>query len=79
MNFIDVNKKRIVLTGTLLFLLGALIFGCSGIIVTKYYENGAIASSAPIATNIGCDIFRRGGNAFDAAIAVGLTLAVVHP
>ncbi|MFH2049199.1 MAG: gamma-glutamyltransferase [bacterium] len=79
MNFINVYKKRIVLTGTLLFLLGALILGCSGINVTKYYENGAIASSAPIATNIGCDIFRRGGNAFDAAIAVGLTLAVVHP
>jgi len=79
MNFIDVYKKRIVLSGTLLFLVGTLLLGCSGINVTNYYENGAIASSAPIATEIGCDVFRQGGNAFDAAIAVGLTLAVVHP
>jgi len=71
--------KRIAICGTLLFLVGALLVGCSEINVTKYYENGAIASSAPIATDVGCDVFQQGGNAFDAAVAVGLTLAVVHP
>lgn len=79
MIFIDVYKKRTALIGTLLFLISALGLGCSGITVTNYYEYNAIASSAPIATKIGCDIFSRGGNAFDAAVAVGLTLAVVHP
>ncbi len=71
--------KRIVLNGTLLFLLGALFLGCSNFNITNYYENGAVASSTPIATKIGSDLFRQGGNAFDVAVAVGLTLAVVHP
>ncbi len=71
--------KRIAICGTLLILLGALLTGCSEINITKLYENGAIASSAPIATDIGCDVFIQGGNAFDVAVAVGLTLAVVHP
>ena len=61
----------------LLFVL--LIVGCSGVKVTTYYENGALATAAPIATDIGASIFARGGNAFDAAVAVGFALAVVHP
>lgn len=73
------DTKRAILNGTLLFLLGALFLGCSKINITNYYEYGAVASSAPIATDIGSGVFRQGGNAFDVAIAVGLALAVVHP
>jgi gamma-glutamyltranspeptidase / glutathione hydrolase len=41
--------------------------------------NGAVSSSNEYATQVGIDILKKGGNAIDAAIAVGFALAVVHP
>ncbi len=40
---------------------------------------GMVASVDALATRVGVDILRQGGNAVDAAVAVGYALAVTHP
>ena len=42
-------------------------------------QNGMVVSSNKIASEIGVQILEDGGNAIDAAVAVGFALAVVHP
>src|SRR5919204_3704011 len=42
-------------------------------------RNGMVATSQPLATEAGVAILKKGGNAFDAAIATALTLGVVEP
>jgi gamma-glutamyltranspeptidase/glutathione hydrolase len=42
-------------------------------------KNGMVASSQPLATQIGLDILKKGGTAVDAAIAVNAALGLMEP
>ncbi len=42
-------------------------------------RHAMVVSSSPIASEVGRDVLQAGGNAVDAAVAVGFALAVTHP
>ncbi|MGN8277107.1 gamma-glutamyltransferase [Pseudomonas sp. SMN5] len=42
-------------------------------------ENGMVVTAQHLATHVGVDVLKSGGNAVDAAVAVGYALAVVYP
>lgn len=41
-------------------------------------DHAMVASGSPIASDVGRDVIKQGGNAVDAAVAVGFALTVVH-
>ena len=72
-----VSFLPLIISAAVLLLL--TFCGCNSFQVTTYYSNGAVATGAPIATELGLEILKKGGNAFDAAVAIGFLLAVVQP
>ena len=42
-------------------------------------KNGMVVSASNLATKVGVEILKKGGNAIDAAVAVGFALAVTYP
>ena len=46
---------------------------------SEYAKNGMVVSASRLASDTGVNILKKGGNAIDAAVATGFTLAVTHP
>ena len=66
------------------FAFGALVMAASPAVRAASQapvaaQNGMVVSAQHLATRIGVDVLKRGGNAVDAAVAVGYALAVVYP
>jgi gamma-glutamyltranspeptidase/glutathione hydrolase len=75
---VEGETRHSLLIATAALCIGLLV-GCTGVEVSRYYNTGVLATASPIATSVGEEVFQQGGNAFDAAVAVGFVLAVVHP
>ena len=57
----------------LIFLIGTNANG------QIYARNGMVVSSSEIASEVGVDILKKGGNAIDAAVATAFALSITHP
>ena len=76
-------KKKFPLFGLCHTLLWALVYVVPALAayatVTPHPQQNMVVSAHYLASKIGSDILKAGGNAIDAAVAVGYALAVVHP
>ncbi|MEE3651592.1 MULTISPECIES: gamma-glutamyltransferase [unclassified Brenneria] len=72
-----VSAKWLVSLGVAALLVGGAVRAASAPAVEA--KNGMVVSSQHLASQVGVDIMKLGGNAIDAAVAVGYAQAVVNP
>lgn len=73
---IAMKKCFIVLPLLIYFILST---ACSDKLQPVDARNGMVVSTSSYASKVGVDILKQGGNAIDAAVAVGFALAVTYP
>ena len=80
------QKIYLTLTGFLILLFTDALYAQPAINPFVYSAqkkieclHGAVVSAHPLASEVGAEMLKMGGNAFDAAIATQLALAVVYP
>ncbi len=85
MKFTVSRKRSAELNGIVCGILLVVVIGTMSTfaqvsrIKPAFGTNGMVSSSDSLATHVGVEIMKEGGNAIDAAVAVGFTLAVTYP
>ncbi|MDM0113534.1 gamma-glutamyltransferase [Variovorax sp. J22R133] len=64
---------------TVAFTVGCGVATHAASVAPVAAENGMVVSAQHLATQVGVKVLKSGGNAVDAAVAVGYALAVVYP
>lgn len=72
---ISISSK--IITSLFLLLISTQLIIAGGNPVRS--KNGMVVTASPLASDIGAKILSQGGNAIDAAVAVGFALAVSYP
>lgn len=78
--FLRIFLAHILLVVSLTACVQSLGTGSSDSVVQPVFaQNGMVATQEATATKVGVEILKQGGNAVDAAVAIGFTLAVTLP
>jgi gamma-glutamyltranspeptidase/glutathione hydrolase len=74
-------SRRLVVTAAAGLFAGAVLVGSvqAASMAPVGGEHGMVVTAQQVATHVGVDVLKDGGNAVDAAVAVGYALAVVYP
>ena len=67
------------LINTIMILSIFFFYSCNDNNNVLLGDNGMVSSAHPLASQVGIEILKNGGNAFDAAIGVQFALSVVYP